>query len=233
MDLKQHTLYTAVGLFRRRQDGPGRSYPIIEINRKEYLLDMQEMVLWACLSWRILDPEQLRSAYEKTAKDLAPTLSHPYEDCLRRLLVRGLVVAGVGETGADALYDLLGGLYIVPISTNPLLHIWIFLKLTLWDRVPLSRAKALFQLEQPDQEERRVLELSRQALLSTAEVIKCVETSTYDVSDDNKLLTALYGDEHTTSENIPFLMRSAASSRPVTLAVSNLYLRKQIIFQRV
>lgn len=231
--MKQHTLYTAVGLFRRRQDGLGRSYPVIEINRKEYLLDMQEMVLWTCLSWRILDPEQLQAAYERTVKDLTPALSRPYEDCVDRLLVRGLAVSGVGETGTDALYDLLGSLYVVPVSSSLLLHVWTFLKLTLWDHIPVSKARSLFQKDRPNQEERRVLELSKQALLSTAEIIKCVEASTYDISDDNKLLTALYGDEHTTSENIPFLMRSAVSSRSVILAVSNLYLRKQIIFQRV
>ena len=77
------------------------------------------------------------------------------------------------------------------------------------------------------------LNLSKQALLSTAELIKCVETKTYDVSTSDKLLTALYDDTETTSRNISFLMRDKPSTVPVLTAISNLYLRQQIIFQRL
>lgn len=75
--------------------------------------------------------------------------------------------------------------------------------------------------------------LSRQALLSTAELIKCAEVGARDVSTDEKLMDALYNDDDTTSENIADLMLTAESRGWVTEAVANLYLRKQIIFERV
>jgi len=47
------TCYTAVGNFRRKRDDAGQAYPVIIINRQEYMVDRQEMALWTCLNWRI------------------------------------------------------------------------------------------------------------------------------------------------------------------------------------
>ena len=54
-----------------------------------------------------------------------------------------------------------------------------------------------------------------------------------DISTDEKLMDALYNDEDTTSDNIADMMLTAKSREQITAAVANLYLRKQIIFQRV
>lgn len=75
--------------------------------------------------------------------------------------------------------------------------------------------------------------LSRQALLSTAELIKCAEAGIQDVSTDEKLMEALIDDDYTSSDSLIFEMLQAAQRVPVTIAVANLYLRKQIIFDRV
>lgn len=42
----------------------------------------------------------------------------PIEPYLNRLLLRGLVVKGDGLTGVDALYRLLGELYISPLQDS-------------------------------------------------------------------------------------------------------------------
>lgn len=73
--------------------------------------------------------------------------------------------------------------------------------------------------------------LSRQALLSTAELIKCVELGATDVSTDEKLMSALVANDYTISDSIAFEMLQAEQRIPVTIAVANLYLRKQIIFE--
>lgn len=39
------TYYTAVGNFRRKRDSSGQTYPVIMVNRKEYMVDRQEMAL--------------------------------------------------------------------------------------------------------------------------------------------------------------------------------------------
>ena len=227
------TYYTAIGNFRRRQDNEGRSYPVIIVNREEYMVDMQEMALWTCLNWRIMDAQQAKTHYEKLEQSLYPHIPRTFEDCLKRLEVRGLVASGIGETDFEALYDLVSGLYVVPISESIPLRIVTFLKMVILDGVPVSRAKQLFQHDHPSQQETQVISLSKQALLSTAELIKCAEVGASDLSTDQKVMEALYNDDTTTCDNIGWEMRNTASQKDVTLAVANLYLRKQIIFERL
>ena len=230
--MDKQTIYTAIGHFQRRTTADG-SYPVILINEQEYMVDLQEMILWTCLSWRLLSLEQLRELYLQKTRSMEVSFHRPFEECAARLVTRGLAASGTGETGYEALYDLLANLFVVPVSGSLPLKLLAFLKLTLRDHVPFAKACRLFQADRPNAEERRVLDLSRQALLSTAELIKCVETGTYDVSSDDKLLSALYDDLGTTSRNIMYLMRDKPSAQPTVTAIANLYLRQQIIFQRL
>ena len=231
--MNTHTYYTALGHFRRRTTGFGRSYPVIIINQQEYDVDIQEMALWTALNWRLLDFPQVRAEYEKLEQDCVIPARRTLENCLGRLCTRGLVASGTGGTDFEALYDLLGGLYVSPLSESLPLRLAAFLKLTVLKGVPISKARELFQKDRPSEEEAQVMALSRQALLSTAELIKCVELGVRDISTDEKLMDALYNDEDTTSDNIADMMLTAKSRERITAAVANLYLRKQIIFQRV
>lgn len=231
--MNKHTYYTAVGSFQRRTDERGRSYPVILINQKEYYVDIQEMALWTALNWRLLDFGQVQAEYEKLAQGGSIPARRTLEDCLGRLVTRGLAASGSGETDFEALYDLLGGLYVVPLSESLPLRLAVFLKLTFLKGVSLSKTRELFRKDKPSERESRIMALSRQALLSTAELIKCAEVGARDISTDEKLMDALYNDDDTTSENIADLMLTARSRGWVTEAVANLYLRKQIIFERV
>lgn len=141
------------------------------------------------------------------------------------------MASGAGDTDFDALYDLLGGLYVTPLSENPLFRLAVFLKLTVLRGVPFSKTQVLLRKERLNEAEAQVMALARQELLSTAELIKCVETGVDDISTTQKLMDALYDDEDTTSFNMSFKMQSAESRKAVTIAVANLYLHKQIIFQ--
>ena len=231
--MNMRTLYTAVGHLRCQHDGPGRSHPVVLVNRREYLLDLQEMAVWTALSWRLLDLPQLEYHYERLVREAPMGERRTLEDCLKRLEVRGLVAAGTGDTDLEAMYDLLGSLYVVPISESTPLRLAVFFKLLLVKRAPLKTAARLFRHDRPNEREAQVMALSRQALLSTAELIKCVETGAVDLSTDEKVMDALYSDPDTTSDNIAYQMLGAESRASVTVAVANLFLRKQIIFERV
>lgn len=226
------TIYTAVGRFQKQQGSGGFSCPIITAGQREYGVDMQEMILWTVLNWRILNAEQLEQLYAEKCNEVGYQSQRSFEDGLRRLVQRGLVVAGSGPTDEDALYHLLSCLYIVPLSRSFTLRAATFLKLTLSGRASFSQAKCLFKKDQLSDCERRVVELSKQALLSTAEMIKCIEKDAYDLSSSTKIMDTLYGDEDTTSDNIASIARCFESRQPVILAVANLYLRQQIIFER-
>ena len=103
----------------------------------------------------------------------------------------------------------------------------------LLDGVPFARAKQIFRKARLSEGEARVMALARQALLSTAELIRCVDLGITDVSNDDKLMDALYSDADATSDNMGDLMRTSKNRRPVTRSVARLCLHKQIIFERV
>ena len=121
---------------------------------------------------------------------------------------------------------------MVPLSESLPLRLATFLKL-IFKGTPFSAARALFQRDRPSPLEAQVMALSRQAALSTAELVKCAETGVEDVSSGEKIMEALYNDDYTTSDNIQWEMLQSDFRAPVTLAVANLYLRKQIILERV
>lgn len=228
--MRNYKLYTAVGRLIVKKDGECR-YPVISMNRKEYPVDPQEAAVWTALCWRICNVEQLWERYERFAADI-PVERRTLENCVSRLMTRGLIARGEGDSEFEALYDLMGDLYVMPVSDRFAYKVMAFFSLVLHG-VSLGKAAGLFARDRRDNEETRVMELSRQALMSTAELIKCFEVGATDVSDDLKLMEALYVDEETTCDNIAILMRRARSREPVTMAVANLYLRKQVILERV
>lgn len=154
------------------------------------------------------------------------------EECVRRLVQRGLIAKGSGDTGADALYDLLSELYVIPISENLFLRMISFIRLTLFSRLPYSITKKIFSKDKRNDNEKKVMRLANRAILSTAEIIKCIDQNVLSFTTDEDLLNVLYHDEYTTSDNIAYAVRSLPQCRPVITSIANLYLRKQIIFER-
>ena len=106
-----------------------------------------------------------------------------------------------------------------------------FIKLVFSRRVSVRQALKLFRKDRRTDYESRVMRLSRQALLSTAEIIKCVEQDVFSLPSERVLMEKVYGDSETTCQNIASLMKNTRSSQAVTLAVANLYLRQQIILK--
>lgn len=229
--MKKNTYYTAIGNLGAKKDAEGQSYPVIVINQKEYPVDRQEVIVWASLCWRLCNEEELSAHYEELATDL-PYERRTLDCCVSRLVTRGLVARGEGDTQFEALYDLLSDLYVVPVCERLSFRIAAFFSLLLRGVVPVKRAGMIFRKDRRDDRETRVMKLAKQAVLSTAELIKCAEVGATDISTDRKLLDALYIDPDTTCDNISLLMRTAQNREPVTVAVANLYLRKQIILER-
>ena len=227
------TLYTAMGKVEFRFDEQGRRYPIVTLGDKEYVVDIPEMIIWRSLNWELLDLSEVEKRYNENTHKYNIAAKMDFAAYISRLTQRGLIVSGMGDKPVDALYDILSELYIVPVVCGLFLKTVSFLKLTLIDRIPFHKAKTVFKEDTYTDNEKRVIDLARQALLSTAEIIKCVEFGVYDISDDIKVMEALYGDEETTCDNIIFIAKLFKVQQPVIEAVANLYLRKRIIFQRI
>nr|WP_300661216.1 hypothetical protein [uncultured Acetatifactor sp.] len=231
--MRRKSLYTAIRRFERRTNHKGQAYPVILLGGNEYMADLQEMALWTSLNWRIARREEIASLYGKTISKSGFSAERPLETCIQRLLMRGLIVCGTGETEYDALYDLLAALYVLPTEGSILQRACAFLKFSLRHHAPLSAATKLFWKDRHTENERQVMGLARQALLSTAEIVKCFEKGIHSLPNEESIMDSLYDDEDTTSDNLPFMACAFPSSKKVVLAVANLYLRKQIILERI
>ena len=225
--------YTAVGRFEVKGHLHGVRCPQVVIGRREYVLDVQEMLLWSILNWRILELDEIQALYERRAQETGFSASRPIEDCLCRLVQRGLVADGSGETASDSLYNLLSELYIVPISDSLILRFLSFVRLTIFRQIPFAVTKKYLVKDKRSEDEKQVMHLANQAILSTAEIIKCFQRKKLDFCCEEELLDELYGDDVTTSDNMAFMVQYLPECRPVILSVANLYLRRQIIFERI
>ena len=230
--MMNNNLYTAVGKFHIKGSVGGMRCPLVTLGGREFILDMKEMTLWTILNWRILTEEEIYLLYEKKVQETGFLSSRSAEECVRRLVQRGLIAKGIGNTGADALYDLLSELYVIPISENLFLRVLSFIRLTFFSRIPYSVTKRIFSKDKRSDSEKKVMRLANQAVLSTAEIIKCIDQNVLTFATDEDLLDVLYHDDYTTSDNIAYSVRFLPQCRPVITSVANLYLRKQIIFER-
>lgn len=230
--MMNNNLYTAVGKFHIKGAVGGMRCPLVTLGGREFILDMQEMTLWTILNWRILTEEEIYLLYEKKVQETGFLSSRSAEECVRRLVQRGLIAKGIGDTGADALYDLLSELYVIPISENLFLRVISFIRLTFFSKIPYSVTKRIFCKDKRSDSEKKVMRLANQAVLSTAEIIKCIDQNVLTFATDEDLLDVLYHDDYTTSDNIAYSVRFLPQCRPVITSVANLYLRKQIIFER-
>ena len=226
-------LYTAVGIFKLKNQGKNNVYPTVILSGKECRLDVQEMMIWSALNWRITDDKQLHTYYSEQEKKSGVVFSRSYTDTLNRLIVRGLVASGHGENGEEALYDLISGLYIIPLYQSPFIRIISFLRMVFIFKLPYEKAKVLFERDKKNKNERRIMKLAFSVPMSTAEIVKCIDKNIDFILNEDDVVEFLYDDKFTTSENIAESVRGLSSVRTVLTAVSNLYLRRQILFERM
>ena len=227
------TLYTAIGKFECRTAESSSEYPVIVVSGKEYMMDPQELTLWNALSWRILKSNEIGHYYNVAIQKSEFHPSRSLEGCLNRLISRSLVISGSGDTEYDALYNMIAALNIMPATGTFLVKIMAFCKLSWKYGLSLKTARFIFRKDSRTETEALVMALVNQTQLSTAEVIKCVDRNIRDIPNEEAVMDMLYHDDDTTSDNIRSLMKSAHRSKDVILAISNLYLRQQIIFERI
>ena len=227
------TFYTALGRYELRKAGNGR-HPIVILNRREYSLSIQEMILWSSLMWSIHTFDELKKIFYQKEREARVLGDADYEDYLARMERRGLLASGKGYTAVEALYALVAKLYIVPLSESLWTRLGAFLHLTFLRRIPFAVTKKIFAAPGLTPDEKHLLSLARQAPLTGEDLIRCVDSRAADISSESKLMAALYPD------GIPpdgsrneFAGITSPNRIPVTQTVVNLYLRKQILFEPI
>ena len=221
------TLYTAIGNYRLTEKG----LPLVTAGGRNCALDAHELLLWSSLAFRILTYQELRAEFYEKERELHILGELDFDHYLNRLIMRRLVASGKDCTGADALYDLLGHLYVQPAPNSILVKAISFFKLLLGRKFPLRKALMVFHSEKLEPMEKQVMALLRHQMLSTAELIGCTENGKQRLKNNNELMECLYHDETTDCDNIVTDCRTSETRFPVLTAVANLYLKQQITFQ--
>ena len=228
--------YTTVGIFKlkkSKKEGVNLRYPVVYLGGEERTLDLQEMLVWTTLNWRILQYDELRSYYEKSQLESENTFSRSFDEVMKRLAVRGLIAEGVGSTEEEALYNLIFPLTVVPLNDHPAFRLFSVFRLWLVYKVPFYKAKVLFGRDRKTKEEKKIMRLAFQAALSTAEMVKCIHKNRLYFSDEDDLIGFLYREPEVTSDNIADSVRGLPQCRSVMTDIINLYLRQQILFERL
>ncbi|MCM1305264.1 MAG: hypothetical protein NC306_14340 [Butyrivibrio sp.] len=221
------TLYTAIGNYRLTEKG----LPLVTAGGRDCALDAHELLLWSSLAFRILTYQELKAEFYEKERELHILGELDFDHYLNRLVMRRLVASGRDCTGVDALYDLLGHLYVQPAPNGIAVKTVSFLKLILSRRLPFRKALAVFHTEKLEPMEKQVMALLRHQMLSTAELIGCAENGKRRLKDSSELMECLYHDEDSDCDSIVTDCRLSETRFPVLTAVANLYFKQQITFQ--
>ena len=137
------------------------------------------------------------------------TIHRSWQDCVQRLLVRGLIVVGTGDTEYDALYDLLSCRFIIPIGAAWPLRVLSFLKLTFLEGISWKITRRLFHVDARSSCEKKIIRLARQTPLSCAEIIKCIEMEIRRLKDGYDVLDKLYNSNDLNCDNFAQAVRES------------------------
>ena len=185
------TFYAAVGIFETGTEA-GAKRPVLLRAGRKYDVTLPEFVLWSSLLWNIYHYDEIKAVYGKKIAEAQVRDASPFDEVLEQMTRRGLVGAGTGYTGIEALYELLSGMFLVPVHTPALERLRGFLYLTFVRRIPLRVTGRLFGKAPLTPQERAVWDLISQRSMSTAELIRCVELEVTDVSTGSKIVDAIY-----------------------------------------
>ncbi|MDD3279548.1 MAG: cell division protein [Lachnospiraceae bacterium] len=225
------TLYTAIGHLKFQKNTDQTTTPLVINQNQEYGLTHEELLLWSCLAFQILQIHELEDAYMQRKNACGTEDTASFAHTLNRLMLRGLIAKGDGMTGADALYRLLGELYITPVENHfsarlfSCIHLYLKGDINRKDFGSYLKKAAFTPIEET------ILQLANAVPLSTAELVTCVKNN-ITVQSDQDVLEALYQDSDVTCKTLAEDVAQNHVHYPVLQAVGNLYLNKQILFQK-
>lgn len=225
------TLYTAIGHLKFQRNTNQTTTPLVINQHKEYGLTDEELIVWSCLAFQILQIHELEDACTQRRNSLKATTESSFKNTLNRLLLRGLVAKGEGMTGVDALYRLLGELYITPVESRFSARLFSCIHLYLTGSIKKKEFGQYLKKTYYTPMEETILKLARAVPLSTAELVTCVKNNLH-VQSNQDVMDALYQDSDMTCKTLAEDVALNHIHYPVLQAIGNLYLNKQILFQK-
>ncbi len=222
------TYYTALGRMITKTE-EGHKIPLIIVEGTEYQMSVDELIIWGSLHWNFLDKDAIEKEYIRRKTDNRIFNDTSFEQTLKRLEIRGLVVSGTDYLAADALYKLISKLKIRPVRFSFVDKIKSMVYLYFEKGVPLAKCYASYFGTDYTENEKSVLRISKCVAITPSEIIRCAETKIKDIKDEEDLIEKVYGNDDI--ESITINARFSELKSEVIKAVANLYLKKKIVFE--
>ena len=209
----------------------GTKIPIIVIEDSEYQMNVDELIIWGSLHWNFLVKDALEKEYSRKKTKNRIFNDTSFEQTLRRLETRGLVVSGTDYLAADALYGLIGKLKIRPVRFALIDKLKSMAYLYFVQGVTFAKCYAAYFGTKITPDERNVLRLSKRVGITASEIIKCAENDIRDIKSEDDIMNKVYGQDDATFETVAVHSRFSELKSDIVKAVANLYLKKKIIFE--
>jgi len=224
------TYYTALGRMITKKNN-GVHLPMIVIEDSEFELSVDELIIWGSLHWNFLGIEALEKEYSRRKANNRIFNDVSFEQTLKRMENRGLVVSGTDYLAADALYELIGKLKIRPVKYSIVDKLRSMAYLYFVKGYSFSKCYETYFGMQFTANELNVLKLSNNVGITAAEIIQCEENDIKNIKTENDIMDKVYGDENATFETVTVRSRFSELKLDCIKAVANLYLKKRIIFE--
>ena len=205
--------------------------PTVIVNGEAKALSKSEFILWTGLHWNILNKESLKASFDRKRKKYHIFDDVSFEKTLERLKTRELIASKSDYLAADALYNLIKNLYIVPVGVvTELKRKMLFLYMLFIKGVPLKECRSFAKNFKISDFEKQIVIFTKRFKVSPAELIRIDEKNLWSIGSEDKIVSLAYKENENTSilENDT---RFSDSKSKMTSAIVNLYLKKQIIFE--
>ena len=206
------------------------SDPLIVVEGEERALSKEEFILWTSLHWNILNKESLNAEFGRRMKKYGLYGDVSFEQTLSRLKTRGLVASKSDYLAADALYNLVKDLYVVPLGTVNAFKRAMMFGIMLIKGVPFNKCREAMENFNLNCLEKQIVSFSKRLKVSVAELIRINDTDLWDIKSEDDIVPLAY-DENEDMYSIGNFTRFSKDKTKVLEAIVNLYLKKQIVFE--
>lgn len=204
--------------------------PLVVVSGESKALSKSEFILWTSLSWNVMNKEALNAEFDRRMKK-----HHIYEDVsfkktLNRLKTRGLVQGKSDYLAADALYNLVKDLYIVPLGSVSVFKRALTFVLMFIKGIPFDKCKKAMNSFKLSELEKRIITFSKRLKVSGAEIIRISDKNLWNIKSEEDIVPFAY-EETEDMDSLGNYTRFSKDKAKVLEVIVNLYLKKQIVFE--
>ena len=206
------------------------SEPLVVADGETKALSQAEFILWTSLHWNILNKASLEKEFNRRMEKYGFYGDVSFEQTLARLKTRGLVASKSDYLAADALYNLVKELYVVPLGTVNVFKKVMMFGVMLINGVPFDKCRETMDGFNLNCLEKQIVVFSKRLKVSGAELIRISDKDLWNIKSEDDIVPLAY-EENEDLDSIGNYTRFSKEKNKVLEAIVNLYLKKQIVFE--